>query len=201
MKISIRAAGLLAASAAVLLTASAANAVVIGFDDLSGSGVVPTIFHGIDFSDNFLYYDSPQDPYNPESAPERIYSNYAIHAPGALDTLVFSVGAGSVFDGLYEAGAGNGTVEFDLYDGAALVASSASVVSTSTPTFLASGYSGPITSVHINAINGYTVYDDLTFTTLVPIGVPEPATWAMMLVGAGLAGASLRRRRQSSVSV
>ena len=31
-------------------------------------------------------------------------------------------------------------------------------------------------------------------------GVPEPATWAMMLVGFGLAGAALRRRRQVVVA-
>ncbi len=30
-----------------------------------------------------------------------------------------------------------------------------------------------------------------------PIGVPEPATWGMMILGLGLAGAAMRRRRQS----
>ena len=30
-------------------------------------------------------------------------------------------------------------------------------------------------------------------------GVPEPATWAMLIAGFGLAGASLRRRRQAGV--
>lgn len=36
--------------------------------------------------------------------------------------------------------------------------------------------------------------DNLTFTT-VPGSVPEPATWAMMIAGFGLAGTALRRRR------
>lgn len=38
---------------------------------------------------------------------------------------------------------------------------------------------------------GSTYYDNLTFSGG---GVPEPATWAMMLAGLGLAGAALRRR-------
>jgi hypothetical protein len=33
-------------------------------------------------------------------------------------------------------------------------------------------------------------------TIAVPTGVPEPATWAMMITGFGLLGAALRRRRQ-----
>jgi hypothetical protein len=32
-----------------------------------------------------------------------------------------------------------------------------------------------------------------------PGAVPEPATWAIMLVGLGLAGAALRRRRAAAI--
>ncbi len=35
---------------------------------------------------------------------------------------------------------------------------------------------------------------------LASVGVPEPATWALMIGGFGLAGAMLRRRRSSSVA-
>ena len=42
---------------------------------------------------------------------------------------------------------------------------------------------------------------DLTLTTLAaPAGVPEPATWALMLGGFGLAGAALRSRRTAAVA-
>jgi hypothetical protein len=34
-------------------------------------------------------------------------------------------------------------------------------------------------------------------TTFVPGGVPEPTTWAMMIIGFGLVGAAMRRRRQT----
>ena len=34
-------------------------------------------------------------------------------------------------------------------------------------------------------------------TGSIPSAVPEPATWAMMIVGFGLAGAAMRRRREA----
>lgn len=40
------------------------------------------------------------------------------------------------------------------------------------------------------------VFDNLTIGTA-GAGVPEPATWAMMIIGFGLIGASARRRRHS----
>jgi hypothetical protein len=39
---------------------------------------------------------------------------------------------------------------------------------------------------------GTIVFDDITLG----LGLPEPATWAMMLLGFGAIGASLRRRRR-----
>ena len=37
----------------------------------------------------------------------------------------------------------------------------------------------------------------ITATSAIPAAVPEPATWAMMLVGFGAMGVSLRRRRRT----
>ena len=42
-------------------------------------------------------------------------------------------------------------------------------------------------------------YDRLQSSTL-QAGVPEPASWAMMLVGFGLAGSAVRRRRTAAVA-
>jgi len=44
------------------------------------------------------------------------------------------------------------------------------------------------------AFTGWTFVSEVTFDGK-PGGVPEPATWTMMIAGFGLAGAALRRRR------
>jgi hypothetical protein len=61
--------------------------------------------------------------------------------------------------------------------------------------FLASGYEGLVDEVRLYGNSGNWVMDDLTYTTGVTAGVPEPASWAMMILGFGAAGALLRRRR------
>ncbi len=44
--------------------------------------------------------------------------------------------------------------------------------------------------------NGGVFFDNISVGALTPSGaVPEPAAWAMMIVGVGLTGATLRRRR------
>jgi hypothetical protein len=62
------------------------------------------------------------------------------------------------------------------------------------------GFSDPakaISQVKLNIGNDIMAVDDLRFTTAATSagGVPEPATWAMMIAGLGLVGASLRRRQ------
>ena len=46
---------------------------------------------------------------------------------------------------------------------------------------------------------GATAISD-TFSTFGVAGAPEPATWALMVGGFGLAGAGLRRRRAMAVN-
>jgi len=54
-----------------------ANAAVVtlDFEDLSGSGALPTDYAGLTWDSHWQYYDWPQPPYNPSSGVERIYTH------------------------------------------------------------------------------------------------------------------------------
>lgn len=59
-------------------------------------------------------------------------------------------------------------------------------------------FSGTAHSVGFGGVANYIVFDDITLGSATPGGgaVPEPATWATMLLGFGVSGAALRRRRR-----
>lgn len=58
-------------------------------------------------------------------------------------------------------------------------------------------FNGTAKSVGFGGTN-QAVYDDITFGSIIPGGgtVPEPATWAMLIMGFGAAGSVLRNRRR-----
>jgi hypothetical protein len=46
----------------------------------------------------------------------------------------------------------------------------------------------------------YIGLDNISVTDLGSVGgVPEPATWGLMIIGLGLVAANMRKRRQASV--
>jgi len=53
---------------------------------------------------------------------------------------------------------------------------------------------GTFSDGHLVNTSNFTV-DEMTFSGRIPSPAPEPATWAMMITGFGLAGTTLRRRR------
>jgi hypothetical protein len=60
------------------------------------------------------------------------------------------------------------------------------------------GESTPVEELNVQPFPGpfsSNAYSSSTVIATAPGGVPEPATWALMIGGFGLAGASLRRRR------
>lgn len=63
-------------------------------------------------------------------------------------------------------------------------------------------FEGTAYSIDFGGTANQTGYDNITFGSDTPGGgaVPEPATWAMMILGFGLVGASVRRRRIAHVS-
>ena len=56
-------------------------------------------------------------------------------------------------------------------------------------------FSGTAESVNFSGTANFIVYDDITLGSSSP-GIPEPATWAMMLVGFGGLGAAMRSNRR-----
>jgi len=61
-------------------------------------------------------------------------------------------------------------------------------------------FSGVAQSVVVQSASGSFAFDDMVFGGSAPTSpVPEPASWALMIGGFGLAGAALRRRPQPQV--
>lgn len=60
-------------------------------------------------------------------------------------------------------------------------------------------FGGLAKSIDFGGTANFVVYDNITFGSVNPGGVPEPAAWAMMLAGFGLVGGAMRRR-QANVS-
>ncbi|MGD0697585.1 MAG: PEP-CTERM sorting domain-containing protein [Terriglobia bacterium] len=170
----------------VAVGSAKASTVVVNFDDLVGQAAVPDGYGGINWGGVWTYYGYAQDPYNPESPPNRIYSPQT--GAGEYD---FSFLTPEVFDGAYFAGQDFATVYFNLYDGASLVWTSASLNPSGVPTWLDSGYSGLVTKVGIYSLaNDFYVADNITYQS----STPEPAT--LLLMGTGLLGLARRLKRK-----
>jgi hypothetical protein len=61
-------------------------------------------------------------------------------------------------------------------------------------------FAGTAMSVDFGGVENQVAFADITFGSSTPGGVPEPASWALMISGFGLAGAALRRRRATPVA-
>ncbi len=64
-------------------------------------------------------------------------------------------------------------------------------------------FGGTALSIGFAGVANQIVFDDITFGSVTPgtPGVPEPASWAMMIGGFGLAGAALRGSRKRKLAV
>ncbi len=163
-----------------------AGTVVVNFDDLIGSALVPDGYGGIDWGGQWEYYDSDQPPYNPSSPPDRVYD--------WVTEGQFSFLAPTVFDGAWFAGYSFATVQFNLYLSGVLMASSGVLSPSDVPTFLGSGYAGLVDKVGVLSPSpDFFVMDDVTYQS----SIPEPATLSLVGGAVGLLAFVVRRRRHA----
>jgi hypothetical protein len=167
-----------------------ADTIVLPFEDLSGSGGIPTDYADIRWTGGWNHMDYTQWPYTPHSGTQRVYYQ---HNPCELDFLEGPVR----FDGAWFSGFGpefsdsQYTVQFYLYYESNLVHSSDTIAPGPEPVFLAAGYGGPVDLVVVNSpyASSWSM-DDVTYGT-----VPEPATLTLLSMGAlGMFGYFRRQR-------
>lgn len=160
---------------------------VLGFEDLAVAGELPASYGGVDWSaSSWIGFNEPQTPYTPHSGTWRVATDFG--SSNAASTIRFI--ESSVFDGAWFSGFSDATVTVQMYLGDALVATSATLTPSATPSFLASGYSGLVDRlVFLSPQQAFYAMDDFTYTT----AVPEPQGW--LLMGAGLV--LLARRRNA----
>jgi hypothetical protein len=155
---------------------ASAQTTILDFEDLSPTGgffqPMPSGYGGINWSDVFWPYDAPQDPFNAKSGIVRIASNRTPRPDDPIPRGQFQfVIPDQVFNGAWFAGPNPPQVvevQFLLYNDGALVHSSAILQVSPVPTFLASGYTGPVDAVTILGDEGEFVFDDLSYSTTSP---------------------------------
>ena len=125
--------------------------------------------------------------------------------PGSVDVTVFGLSLGGAgFPGGNTATNGS----FDFFDGMTLVKTGSSSTGTSgqiaagvaffSPNNGAFSFDAFATRFTITELSGPATleYASIDYALLSPIAVPEPATWAMMIIGFGGVGALMRRNRR-----
>ena len=121
---------------------------------------------------------------------------------GAISSLSFiwgSVDSGNTLSFLDAAGNAFYTIAGSTLLGANASGNQTSGITNPVVTFNFTGVSQAISGMRLTALPGFSNPSGYSFEidNLAISPIPEPATWGMMLLGLGLAGVSLRRRKTS----
>ena len=174
---------LLLATSAIIALSGSANAanVVLDFDAITTGAVVDNFYLGLGVSTTGLLTTSG---FGETSAPNLAYNT---NDPATFDTS-FGFSGLSFTAGFFSSGT------ISVYSGSngtgSLVGSASGVLGNPYAfAFNTVALSGKGRSIVISGNPGQLGFDDVTFA------VPEPATWAMMIIGFGAAGSMIRRNK------
>lgn len=192
---------LLASAALALAPFTAANAAVITFDNLGGSN--GDVFAGPYSENGFTVDAAGGDVFeghlfgNP--APSLVVGS--IFGGGPFGAI--RVGGGTFQFNSFELAAANGSAEYQVngfLGGVSVFSLNGSLAQTSMFTTIA-GFAGAIDELDfILTANGTSAnIDNINVSSVA--AVPEPATWAFMIVGFGAIGGAMRKRKKANVQV
>lgn len=197
----------LAIAAAVVAAAVPAQAAVIGFDDLGDSSYTPLAgsYQGLTW-DYWAAINGAN--YGPSGYANGVVSpgNVACGCGGDYGQSEQSISSASNFtlvSGYFTSAWNDGaTLTITGLNGATTLFSTSAVLDTTGPSFLTFNWGG-INKVTFSISGGtqselpgsgnYFAVDDLSVSF-----VPEPQSWAMLIAGFGLVGATMRRRRTAA---
>lgn len=197
------------AVAALATTVTAASALELSFDDLTGTVGFTAPYQGF----NFAYTQGPRGagcncvgswfwsddnsgvaPYykSPFTSLSTDYE-FIRGIPVFGESLPISTVSAPVrFDGAWFTSVSEIEIRFHMYfHGAAVANSEYLILPAARPAvFLASGYAGPVDKITVEGYQGYFAMDNFTYAP-----VPEPGTHALLI--AGVLGLGLKARKRA----
>jgi hypothetical protein len=217
---------LLAGAAAFAATAANASTVVLDFTGVATTNNVAAVGgfynggtsgdgnsgtnYGVSFTDNALAINS----YNGCCEPDSPKPGVLFFLSGGAVNLTYAAGFTGGFSFYYSSNSNAFINVYDGENGTGNILATLSLVTQAnsdcppgatgfycTWTPIGVSFSGTAKSVDFGGGANFVAYDDITFGSATPGGgVPEPASWAMLIAGFGMVGAAARRRKGVSVT-